>query len=449
MMQNRPDSAHVAVPVEVRTSPRGRRPSKEVITSFADSNGHGGGKNLKAKTSLGDGLRWERSSGHFNPSHQPWDAAQVKTVFRALDTPDNSPHKTRTRHAMNVVGLTDEEAGANDSFCPGRENTSTSIGRESTMCTTTSETSMLSEMTALADEMRSQIAKLTGELSEQKDKLSSLQEEVSGIVLTTAVRHAVAMVEPAAEELSSPKKRGRLSFPNLRSCISRSRSQSRSVSPKKNIHVEISDETTHDIDALALCPALKSMIKHTHSPVRCESPEKGHSPSRRIEQRIAPRLLSNITNFVDSQIQNLEERMANMETSMDHWRQAALPDGAVDGMCSADLQRLSGLTVVESHGADDFHRLLDPTSDAAWDHRRCSVAAEGGNSLAEAGGAGKPSSKRLEQSKSHKRSDLEDKDKSYSWKRFSIFRRSKAKQQAKEKQSIEASIKLQSSYCLS
>merc|ERR1719235_2008775 len=148
-----------------------------------------------------------------------------------------------------------------------------------------------------------------------------------------------------------------------------SRSPSRSTSPQKKIRVDFVDTGCTKEDIHPLCQ--EQFLNE--EPSRSNSPEKCRSPSRKIEARLAPRILDNVTHFVDSQIQNLEIRMAQMETSFENWRQATIPDGAVEGMCSSDLHMLTGMNIVESR-PDDLHLLVDPAAEAAWNAPTCSTS---------------------------------------------------------------------------
>lgn len=279
-----------------------------------------------------------------------------------------------------------------DTFPRGRENTDTFPRYGSAEIFVASERKVINDLIALTEDLKDQVYKLQGECSEQKEKLSSLslrvnhgdalhlaqlasvQKQVAEMELAGKVRDAVAKVQ---EEVAvavpslpdSPGKQSRLgrALRSIHRAVSRSRSPSRSISPKKNIHVEFEDGS----DARPF---------FGHSPSRGISrefsPERSRSPGRRIEERLAPKILNNITDIVDGQLQNLEIRMKTMETSFENWRQAAIPDGAVDGMCSGDLQMLSGLNVVRSR-TDNLQMLLDPHTESAWDHPSCSVAHAG------------------------------------------------------------------------
>lgn len=224
--------------------------------------------------------------------------------------------------------------------------------------TNTNDAAALSDMIVLTEELKAQIAKLQLEAAEHNEKLSVLQTEVSELKLARTIAPAEdSALQPLdghaladAASTSSPR-RGRLSQV-LRSAFSRS--PSRSNSPQKKIRIEFS--ATKESPAPFICP----------SPARSISPAR--SPSRRIEARLGPRILDNVTTFVDSQIQNLELRMTSMEASMEHWRRAAIPSDAVDGMCSSDLAMLSGLAV-----PDRLQLLADPSSESVWDPPSCSV----------------------------------------------------------------------------
>lgn len=308
-------------------------------------------------------------------------------------------------------------------------------GRENTV---TSETSILSEMTVLTEELKDQVFKLQAEVSEQKDKFALLQKEVSELTSATAAGHTSSKVKgdvaPAEVREVSPR-RGRLSQIFGRASELISRSPSRSISPRKKTELFLQADTK-DIDDIQ-----PSFYPSLLSPSRSNSPEKNRSPSRRIEARLAPKLLSNLTGLVDAQIQNLELRMVSMETSLEKFRQAAVPDGAVDGMCAADLEMLSGLNVVRSR-PNDLQKLLDPTAEAVWDHPPCSVnmssqppappapSCSAPAAKSRASGPQKSASTSSEQSKGKS-----SQEKGSSWKRFSPvsglsrlrFRRAKGK----------------------
>lgn len=115
----------------------------------------------------------------------------------------------------------------------------------------------------------------------------------------------------------------------IKSCLSPSRS--RSPSPKKGLRPVFKD-----------ADEIQSFVSTS------DPPSHNISPTRRIEKRLGTKLLGDMTNIVDAQVQNLELRMATMESQFGNWRQAAVPDDAVKGLSSVDLQMLSGLKVVKS-----------------------------------------------------------------------------------------------------
>jgi len=224
----------------------------------------------------------------------------------------------------------------------------------------------LNNMAMLIEELKAQIGDLQNKASDQNGKIALLQSEVLELKMVASSRDVAAKAEeavaPTGTTLPISPKRGRLSYSLGRVF---SRSPSRSTSPQKKIRVEFEES-----GSMEPSPGMEPSLGCTSA--RSGSPERCHSPSRKIEARLAPRILDNVTNFVDSQIQNLELRMAHMETSWENYRLATIPDGAVDGMSPADLQMLSGLNVVKSC-PDDLQLLLDASSESVWGTPSCSV----------------------------------------------------------------------------
>jgi len=292
----------------------------------------------------------------------------------------------------------------------------------------------------LTEQLKDQVIKLQGEVSEQKTQISAAQKEVSALSRAASAGKRVGqIVGDGLRSLSptrsvSPKKKTQFEdiacpplpppqevneavpFPTQENCLIdlspdtltspagahrlgkmfnsglRCLSPARSLSPKKSVHAD-----TDDIQP-SFC----------QSPSRSISPDRHQSPSRRIEARLAPRILSNMTSFVDGQIQNLELRMVEMEKSFEKWGQSVVPDGAVDGMAASDLQMLSGLNVIKSRVGDLpkenlSESLLGPSAESVWDLPSCSA----------------PHAKMRTSSE---RKSASKRDKSSSWKRF--FRRS-------------------------
>jgi len=274
----------------------------------------------------------------------------------------------------------------------------------------------LRKVVALTMQLQSQLFKLQGEVSEQKDKVAStkaledqvfkLQAQVSeqqeqlalvtkeasalALLVSSTIKEGVvsaardrSLIDIVASPLSSPRKR----LGQIFRSISRSRSPSRSISPEKSIRSSHAAPLAANAGGHWLPLTENNVIRsRSASPKKNVHPhfediddmgkaavDRNHSPSRRIEARIAPRLLSNMTCFVDGQIQNLELRIVSMETSFENWRQSTIPNGAVDGMCASDLQMLSGLNVVKSR-ADDLQMLLGPSVESVNELPSCSTA---------------------------------------------------------------------------
>jgi len=302
------------------------------------------------------------------------------------------------------------------------------------------DSSSLSEVLKLTQELKDQMHKLQSDASEQKDKVATLENEISEL------RSASAMMEAKCQEhvaftprdlvvgtpqdaLCTPRDEGSPLRRGLNRIFGRSPSRSLSNSPQKNIRVEFRDtveyreaESTQSVGGCCSSNA--------------SSPERSRSPTRKIEARLAPRIFHNVTNFLDGQIQNLELRMATMERSFENWRQTTIPNGAVDRMSAADLHMLSGLNVVQSRddclnvvrSQDDTPALLDSVTEPAWDTAPRAASTRlprrKGRSIC------KSSSRRSEQTTSLKRDPSQDEasDKVSSWKTFSrLFVRSKGR----------------------
>lgn len=210
--------------------------------------------------------------------------------------------------------------------------------------TTTVDVKILNELTVLTQELQKQILSLQREAQQQSDKFEFLQKDVSDKAteqskkfdllqrdvseLTFDRKSSEVSVGLVKDLVTVPDKYGAVRpkvlntesrIDRIKSCLSPSRS--RSPSPKKG---------------------LRPVFVSTSDP-----PSGNISPGRRIE-RLGTKLLGDMTNIVDAQVQNLELRMATMESQFGNWRQAAVPDDAVKGLSSVDLQMLSGLKVVKS-----------------------------------------------------------------------------------------------------
>jgi len=198
--------------------------------------------------------------------------------------------------------------------------------------------------------LRDKFELLQFELSEQSNKFESLQRDVSELTFDRKNSEAsAAMVKDIV-----PDKYGALRpkmvntesrIDRIKSCLSPSRS--RSPSPKKGLR-----------------PVFKD-ADEIQSYVSTSDPPSGNvSPTRRIEKRLAKaetKLLGDMTNFVDAQVQNLELRIETMETQFGNWRQASVPDDNVHGLSSMDLQMLSGLKVVKSRAPVSASETDDPS----------------------------------------------------------------------------------------
>jgi len=216
----------------------------------------------------------------------------------------------------------------------------------------TVDVKILNELTELTQELQKQILSLQSEAKQQRDKFELLQKDVTDKV--SEQNHKVEVLQRDVSELNFDRKSSEASvaivkdvvpdkygtmrpkvlntgsrIDRIKSCLSPSRS--RSPSPKKGLRPVFKD-----------ADEIKSFVE-TNDP-----PSGNVSPTRRIEKRLGTKLLGDMTNLVDAQVQNLELRMATMESQFGNWRQAALPDDAVKGLSSADLQMLSGLQVVKS-----------------------------------------------------------------------------------------------------
>lgn len=223
-----------------------------------------------------------------------------------------------------------------------------------------SHDSTLGQLLLLTQDLKGQVLKLQAEASEQQNKVALLQNEVSEIKERNAQMEEATTSAGREKCLPSSPSRGRLVH-TLRSVFSRSRSPSRSNSPQKKGCDESPQKRARDEERQPFCG---------HS--ETGSPERSRSPTRRIEARLAPRILDNVTGFVDAQIQNLEIRMASMEKSIEDWSKTTIPSEVVDGMPPDDLQRLSGFTVVQSRG--DWRPLLDTTADPWSQSPSCSTS---------------------------------------------------------------------------
>jgi len=237
--------------------------------------------------------------------------------------------------------------------------------------------------------LRDKFELLQFELSEQSNKFESLQRDVSELTFDRKNSEAsAAMVKDIV-----PDKYGALRpkmvntesrIDRIKSCLSPSRS--RSPSPKKGLR-----------------PVFKD-ADEIQSYVSTSDPPSGNvSPTRRIEKRLGTKLLGDMTNLVDAQVQNLELRIATMESQFGNWRQAAVPDDAVKGLSSVDLQMLSGLKVVKSRncmtlgckGCQGCSKFRAPVSSAEADDPSPCSSSSGENE----GGQGKRAKKELSQKK--------------------------------------------------
>jgi len=228
--------------------------------------------------------------------------------------------------------------------------------------TATVDVKILSDLTALTQELQKQILSLQSDaiaegrfrlllrdkfellqkdvsdkVSEQSNKFELLQRDVSELTFDRKNSEAsAAMVKDIV-----PDKYGALRpkmvntesrIDRIKSCLSPSRS--RSPSPKKGLRPVFKD-----------ADEMQSYVSTS------DPPSRNVSPTRRIEKRLAKaetKLLGDMTNLVDAQVQNLELRIETMETQFGNWRQASVPDDNVQGLSSMDLQMLSGLKVVKS-----------------------------------------------------------------------------------------------------
>jgi len=264
---------------------------------------------------------------------------------------------------------------------------------------------------ALIDQLQAQVSKLQGEVADNKKEFVLVKKEV---LVLSEMKEDECLSEMAAPTLLTSPRRGlRLGqmFRKGEDCASRSNSpskkdldtlqapsdhsQSRSNSPDRvssarrgRIEARLRGCRLGQIFSSA-ARSLSPKRNNTHnledihpslydSPSRSISPEKNHSPSRRIEARLAPKLLGNVTCFVDGQIQNLELRMASMEQwqqgAFANWRQATVPVGVVEGMCASDLQMLTGVNVVTSNQASMLsHHLLSPSAKSGCDLSSCTT----------------------------------------------------------------------------
>jgi len=272
--------------------------------------------------------------------------------------------------------------------------------------TATVDVKILSELTVLTQELQKQILSLQSEAKQQRDKFEWLQKDVSDKIseqsnkfellqrdvseLTFDGKSSEASVAMAKDVV--PDKYGALRpkvlhtgsrMDRIKSALSPSRS--RSPSPKKGLRPVFND-----------ADEIQTFVSTS------DPPSRNVSPTRRIEKRLGTKLLGDMTNLVDAQVQNLELRIATMESQFGNWRQAAVPDDAVKGLSSVDLQMLSGLKVVKSRncmtlgckGCQGCSKFRAPVSSAEADDPSPCSSSSGENE-----GQGKRAKKELSQKK--------------------------------------------------